>query len=132
MGQLAEPSWAPREVESQMHYRFYLIDEDDHIKATETFSAQDDIIARETVNLVYDACNDEFDGYELGRSGERIAGCSHRADAVGKIKLSDVVSARQENILDLEGRLQRTFACVRRIRKLWETATALRGRMYGV
>jgi len=115
-----------------MQYRYYLLDCDDHIKAAETFSAPDDVMARETAKLVYDACDDEFAMYELWRGAEFVAKGSDRANAAGGIGLSDVVSARQENILDLEDRLQRTFACVRRSRKLLETTAALRRRINGV
>ena len=112
-----------------MHYRFYLLDQDGHIKAAETFSSPNDSMARETANLAYDACSDEFENYELWRGSERVAGRCDRANGAGQLRISDVVSARQDNILELEDRLQRTFACVRRSRKLLETTAALRNRM---
>ena len=114
-----------------MQYRYYLLDGDDHIRAAETFSALDDAVARETAKLVYSGCNDEFEKYELWCGGERVARGCNRADAAGELRLSDIVAARQESILDLEDRLQRTFACVRRSRKLLEATTTLRNRING-
>lgn len=114
-----------------MQYRYYLLDGDDHIRAAETFSALDDAVARETAKLVYNGCNDEFERYELWRGGERVTGGSNHADAAGELRLSDIVAAHQESILDLEDRLQRTFACVRRSRRLLETTAALRKRING-
>jgi hypothetical protein len=115
-----------------MLYRFYLLDRDDHIRAAETFCSPDDATAQETADLVYDACDDEFRRYELWRSGERVARGWPGANAAGAPRLSDVVSAREENILDLEERLQQTFACVRKSRKLLEITSALRNRINGV
>jgi hypothetical protein len=113
-----------------MIYRFYLLDQDSHIKAAETFSAPDDAGAHEVASLVYGACNDEFGSYELWRGAQRVAGGCDGVNAAGELTLADVILARQENVLDLEDRLQRTFACVRRSRKLLETTAALRSRVH--
>ena len=115
-----------------MLYRFYLLDQDNHIKAAETFCAADDATAQETADLVYDACDDEFQRYELWRNGERVTTGWVGANVARGSRLSDVVSTREENILDLEDRLQRTFTCVRRSRKLLEITSALRNRINGV
>jgi hypothetical protein len=118
--------------EGQVIYRFYLLDQENHINAAESFSAPDDMVAAETAGLVYRACNDQFESYELFQGAKRVAGSRVHADGAGMLKLADVVMARQENILDLEERLQSGFACVRRSKKLLETTAALRNRVHQV
>jgi hypothetical protein len=115
-----------------MHYRFYLFDEDGHIKQLKRSSLK--MTQKHGKQLIWFTMLVMTNLTGTSSSGRANASpeAAIGANAVGKLRLSDVVSARQENILDLEDRLQRTFACVIRSRKLSETATALRGRMYEV
>jgi hypothetical protein len=56
-----------------MEYRLYLLDAKHHIVATHGFIANDDISARETGSIVFDACEDVLAGYEVWRGAQIIA-----------------------------------------------------------
>ena len=106
-----------------MHYRLYLLDEEDRFRAAESFTATSDAAATEMALAVYSACSDAFDGYELWRGTERIAKRRHTNGAPSS---HEVAELRQTNVLDLEERLQATFACVRNSKKLLEATDHLR------
>jgi hypothetical protein len=111
-----------------MKYRLYLLDENAHFRAGESFSAVGDTEAAEIAAAVYNACADVFDGYELWRGTQCVLQIRNCLVPDGPITLSDVVAARQENVLDLEERLQRTFACVAASRTLLAATNGLRKR----
>ena len=106
-----------------MHYRFYLVDEEDRFRAAESFAVGSDSAAIQVASAVYSACSDVFDGYELWRGTERIA---KRRHTNGVPSSHEVAELRQTNVLDLEERLQATFACVRNSKKLLEATEHLR------
>ena len=43
-----------------MNYRIYLVDADDHIKASESFSAKDDLEAEEVALAIHESCSTSF------------------------------------------------------------------------
>jgi hypothetical protein len=106
-----------------MNYRFYLLDENEHIRAGESFTASDDAQATEVAAAVHSACSDVFDGYELWRGNARVAK-TRRTRHVSS-SAQEIVEARQENVLDLMDRLQRTFTCVRESRRLLQVTSYL-------
>jgi hypothetical protein len=75
---------------------------DARIGAAESFSAPDDLAAAQVRAIVQECCSDMFEGYEVWRGSKYVA----RTRKGKKVTLQDVVMARQENILDLEDRLQ--------------------------
>jgi hypothetical protein len=99
-----------------MRYDLRLLDRDARVGAAESFSAPDNVAAAQVGALVRECCSDVFAGYEVWRGSECIA----RTIKGRKVTPEDVVLARQENILDLEDRLQTTFACVRRSKMLMQ------------
>ncbi len=111
-----------------MKYRLYLLDENAHFRAGESFSATSDMEAADIAAAVHSACADVFDGYELWRGAHCVLQIRNGLVPAGNVTLSDVVAARQENVLDLEERLQRTFACVSASRTLLAATDGLRRR----
>jgi hypothetical protein len=107
-----------------MNYRVYLLDDLAAIRAAESFSATEDGEAAHVAAVLFEACGDVFHGYELWRGSERIAPRPQPASA--SRGLEDVILSRQDIVLDLEDRLQRTFACVNQSRKLLERIDEIR------
>lgn len=111
-----------------MHYRFYLVDGGDRFQAAEAFSAPDDAQAAAIAGFCHQACSDVFDGFELWRGTDRVAKYSIAlagAAAAGPA-FAEVVRGHQQTILELEDRLQSTFACIRHSKKLLEVTAGLR------
>ncbi|MGE0223696.1 MAG: hypothetical protein AB7S57_10570 [Acetobacteraceae bacterium] len=108
--------------EGTMQYRLYLLTSDKHIRAGQSFAAQDDSEATAIGATLYDACSDEFAGYEVWRGPVML---KHGRPA-GITGLEEIIQARQQSLLDLEDSLQRSFACVHRSRRLLETTDRLR------
>src|ERR1700744_4752311 len=98
-------------TERVMNYRFYLLLAG-QIRAGESFSAHDDAEATKTAALLYEACSDIFDGCELWRSDHRIANLT-ALNYFCPVTLEEISPAAQENLLDLESRLERTFSAIR-------------------
>ncbi|MBV9251907.1 MAG: hypothetical protein JO227_22035 [Acetobacteraceae bacterium] len=111
--------------EGTMNYRLYLLDSINRIRAAESFSATGDREARKIAASVHEACADVFAGYEIWRGSERLTADSRQ---VGLDWTDWAMLQRQEAVLDLEERLQRTFACVSQSRRLLEASAKLRGR----
>lgn len=109
-----------------MEYRFYLINDEGHSSAAESLCARDDTDAGELIAFVYDSCADVFQGYELWRGAKQLAVLPANTVAGESVGLANIASMRQESILDLEDRLQTSFACVKRSRKLLAATANLR------
>ena len=119
-----------------MDYRVYLLDKKFSIRAAENFVARDDGEAVEIASALHDACSDIFASCEVWCGSSLVAKLpSALADGQDGAAVSRSVSSeirlllpiRQENILDLEDRLQRSFACVRESRRLLHTYSELTG-----
>ena len=106
-----------------MNYRIYLLDGESHIRAAETFSAGNDVAARELAATVFNACSDAFCNFELWRGPTFVA--AGRADGQQEMNIEEFVAGRQQASVDLEERLQRSFECVARSKRLLEVTTAL-------
>lgn len=111
-----------------MQYRFYLLDEHAHVRAGESFAAADDRDATNVAAWVHFACNDVFSGYELWRGTKRLSAVNAAFHDADMFDLESVAGQRQENILDLEDQLQRTFLCVNQSRRLLEMSARLHRR----
>ena len=114
-----------------MEYRVYLLDQNNHITAAETFSAADDAEAVEVAVSLHDACSDAFAGVEVWCGPKCVLPAGHERSAPIVPRLEDVVEARQNNVLDLEDRLQRSHATMKRSRKLLAVQARLRGTPLG-
>lgn len=105
-----------------MKYQLYLLNEEARIRAAEAFSALSDREAAEIGGCVHEACSDVFAGFEVWRGPERIR--AHKY-VEAPLRLQDVIETRQANILELEERLQRSFGCVARSKRLLEISAQL-------
>jgi hypothetical protein len=112
----------------QKLYRLYLLDTDSTIAAAEVFAAQDDTEAIEVAATVHEATSDIFVGYELWRHVERVVPDHHGSNGGLKRSFEDAVQLHQHMVTDLVERLQKTFACVNRSKKLVELTTKLHKR----
>jgi hypothetical protein len=110
-----------RVIGGGMDYRIYLLDEAGHIQAAEAFSAKDDITATNVSQDVFEACSDVTEGYEVWRGAERIR---QIIDLVRARRLrydaKKIRELREEGAIEVEERLQRTFAIIRRSERLLE------------
>jgi hypothetical protein len=112
-----------------MQYRVYLLGADHRISAAESFVAADDGEASATAADLFNASFDVFRGYELWRGPNLIdASRRPRANPPTPEELKD---ASQERRLELELRLQASFACVRQSRQLMAAVTKLIDRRGG-
>ncbi|HUB44861.1 MAG TPA: hypothetical protein VMB73_07745 [Acetobacteraceae bacterium] len=109
-----------------MNFRIYLLDAASRIRAAESFSAADDVEAAEVGATTFDACSDVFDGFEVWRGSTRVARGRRTGKTVARLNAWDVVMMQQENILDLEERLHRSFACIRESSRLLTVTAHLR------
>jgi hypothetical protein len=108
-----------------MEYRVYLLDDSRHIHAAEWFSATEDDDAVLIAQSVHNACCDLFATFEVWRGTEIVAeGDGKREEPA--LDLRQIVQAHQENVLKLEDRLQRSFDCIDKSRKMLATTEALR------
>jgi hypothetical protein len=98
---------------------------DDHIKASESFSAKDDLEAEEVAMALHESCSTSFHGIELWRGPTRVM---RRTDARAWpiIDLRKLLDKRQESIAELEEMLERSFECVRQSQQLMLTLDKLR------
>jgi hypothetical protein len=115
-----------------MLYRFYLVDKRGRIRVTEIFYAQNDNEAKDIASRVYNACDDSFRQYELWSGTEQITSvrCGAQTAQQMERRSQDITLAHQEIVLDLEERLQRSFARMAASRKMLEATAELRRREY--
>lgn len=106
-----------------MSYRLYLLSTSGGIVAGESFLADNDKAAIAVAVTVYSSCRDEIDGYELWQSTTKVA--DHRSLA-DDLPWWAVTQVRQRELLDLEDRMQSTFTCLQRSRRLLEVTATLR------
>jgi hypothetical protein len=111
-----------------MRYRIYLLDSDNHIRAGESFTADNDTDAQEVGFWLYDAARDVFDGYEVWRGTHRVGRTERpRPEVVPPPKrLEAVIEMRQRNVIELEERLHSTFECVSKSRMLLQRCEQIR------
>jgi len=109
-----------------MNFRIYLLDATSRIRAAESFSADDDVEAGEIAAATYDACSDVFEGYELWRGATCIARDRRQAKDAVRLNAWEIAMMRQDNILDLEDRLHRSFACIRESSRMLTISSQLR------
>jgi hypothetical protein len=109
-------------------YRIYLLDENASIEAAEFYTAKDDTEATEIAASLHASCSDAFRSYELWHGRERIAQCVTDRGADPDIA---ALHKYQDVILGLEKRLEKSFACLKRSRKLAEAARQLRELRHG-
>jgi hypothetical protein len=118
------------DIHSYRIYRIYLIDTNGHIEAAESFSAPNDDAAADVAGSVHEASSDVFTGYELWAEGQCISSVqSGHAKAAKKRNLEVAIQKHQDTVVDLEEKLQRAFACVKRSRKLLLASTEIRDQM---
>jgi|SRR5579875_618880 len=121
-----------------MDYRVYLLDQKLSIRAAENFVAHDNLEAVEIATALHEACSDVFACCELWCGSSLIAklppavhqkhdGADLAASVTSEIRL--LLPVRQQNVLALEDRLQRSFACVRESHRLLRTYNELRRQM---
>jgi hypothetical protein len=116
-------------ISASRSYRIYLLDTRGHIDAAASFSVSKDDDAAHVADSVYEASDDVFSGYELWTGGQVISSAQGtRAARANGPDLHDAIRAHQDIVVDLEERLQKGFACVKRSRKLLEAASTLRDR----
>jgi PII-like signaling protein len=108
-----------------MHYRLYLYDSEDHVSAAETYSATNDREALEIGHAVFEAASDHFKRHEVWCGATLLKGVLGFRRTLA---LTEVMNRHEENVLELEERLQRTFNSVKRSRNLLETIDRLRER----
>jgi hypothetical protein len=115
-----------------MLYRLYLLDKRDRIRAAENFSAKSDNEAKEIASRVCNARDDSFKRYELWCGADQIMSfrCGTQTGQRRERRARDITPASQEVVLDLEERLQNSFACVTASRRLLEATAELRSRVY--
>lgn len=106
-----------------MSYRLYLLSTSGGIVAGESFGADNDSDAIAMAVTVYSSCRDEISGYELWKSFTKIADHRSLAEALPWWAVTQV---RQRELLDLEDRMQSTFVCLQRSRRLLQASAALR------
>jgi len=109
-----------------MNFRIYLLDATSRIRAAESFSATDDSEAAEVALATYDACSDIFEGYELWRGSTRLAGSLPASRNSPRLNAWSMAMMQQDNVLDLEERLHRSFACIRESSRLLTISSQLR------
>lgn len=104
-------------------YRIYFVDKTDHFRAAQPFEAPDDSEAVRVAELVHDACSDVAPHFELWRGTKPVATSRGRSPAPD---LATVIRQRQEQVLDLEDSLQRSYSSLARSHRLIERSNALR------
>jgi hypothetical protein len=106
-----------------MRYRLYLLGKSGDVRAAEAFLAEDDVRANGIALSVFSACCDDFEGYEVWNGAMMISrGPGPRQSSNSWA----ITQASQRDVLDLEDRMQRVFACVRESRKLLDATAKLR------
>ena len=106
-----------------MRYRMCLLGKSSDIRAAESFLAEDDDRANEIALSVFSACCDDFDGYEVWNSATVI---SRGRGPQQPGHWWTITQASQREVLDLEDRMQRTFASVSKSQQLLDATAKLR------
>jgi hypothetical protein len=114
-------------VSALYSYRMYLLDSDGDIAAAESFLASKDDDAADVARSVFEASNDVFSGYELWTGKQCISSATH--SALARRTRHAAVQKHQQTVLDLEERLHKAFACVRRSRRLLAASKGIRDRV---
>lgn len=107
-----------------MHYRLYLIDEADRIRAAETFMALDDAEALETATAVFHATRDVCARHEVWCGPRQVNRAAREPLSVEK-SLIALAEERQIRAVALEETLLSNFECIRRSRELLDAVAEL-------
>lgn len=107
-------------------YRLYFIDKADHFQAAQPFDAPNDTEAVQIAELTHDACSDVAPHFELWRGAKPIAS-SHGRRAAPDV--TTVTLRHQEQVLELEDIVQRSYRCLARSQRLIERTAILRRRI---
>jgi hypothetical protein len=108
--------------QKMMKYRLHLLGRAGHVRATGSFTADDDVRAIGIPQSVFSSCCDDFDGYAVWNGTTMIADDR-------RLRQSHwwaITKASQREVLDLEDRVQRTFASVSKSRQLRDAASKSR------
>jgi hypothetical protein len=104
-----------------MNYRIYLLNANNHVRAGESFSAENDWEAEEIALVTYENYSMSFHGVELWRGPIQIVHQT-RDRACQRANLQELIDKRQERAAELEDLLERSFQCVRESRQLLAVA----------
>lgn len=116
-----------------MRYHFYLLKEDattysdtNRIAAAETITAIDDVQAIHIAHATYNACSDVSAKFELWRGPVCLATSSgYHRNGDGR-DLEALIRTNEVAVLELAGRLAKTFRVVRENRKFLECLDRMR------
>ena len=109
-----------------MHFRVYLLDAENHIRAAHPLLVASDAEAINLAKLLYSSCDDVFKKCEVWRGPERIY---HSQDLDGSEEtLAEVSERRQQLVAVMEETLSAHFSSVRSSRKLLNEMDALKKR----
>jgi hypothetical protein len=113
-------------TEASMHFRFYLLDPDSKILAAEHFAAPNDTEALAVAALLWAACSDLCEDYDLWQGTRHVRGkWSKRVHSI----TAAVAIRRQQDIHDLEERLLEGFVTLKDSAKLAKRVAAHRTRV---
>lgn len=109
-----------------MQYRIYLIGAGNRIRVAESFSAANDLEAKEVATALYGSCWTSFYSVELWRGPEVVM--RQKSEHVRMTaELQALIDRRQESIAELEEAMERSFECVRQSRQLMAVLGKIRG-----
>jgi hypothetical protein len=112
-----------------LQYRIYLLNLEGRIAAAESFYSTGDDEAAAMAFDIYSLSSDVIVGYELWRGAMRLVEAKDRPRPVPP-DFDGMIISRQARTLELEERLQSTFACIRESRQLMEAVSALLEKRY--
>ena len=112
-----------------MHFRVYLMDTHNHIRAAHPRLVGSDAEATDMAKLLFSSCDDVFKGCEVWRGPERI----YRTQSLNGSEetLAEVSERRQRLVASMEETLAESFSCVRTSKKLLKEMDALKLRLGG-
>jgi hypothetical protein len=109
------------------YYRVYLLNSERRVRAAESFLSENDKAACEEAALLLGFCDDIFAGFELWRGPRCISVETGARQSSVLPSWEDIGHARQELVIQLEIRMQRTFAAVRESQKLLAMSSEICG-----
>jgi hypothetical protein len=112
-----------------LEYRVYLFNLEGRIAAAQSFYSTSDDEAAEMAFDLYSLSSDVVVGYELWCGTLRLIEANNRPQPMLP-NLDDMMISRQARMLELEERLQSTFACIRESRQLMAAVSALLEKCY--
>jgi hypothetical protein len=110
-----------------MHFRVYLMDAENHIRAGHPLLVGSDAEAIDMAKLLYCSCDDVFEKCEVWQGPERIYQTRNLNGS--EETLAEVSERRQRLVASMEETLAASFSCVRTSRKLLKEMDALKKRL---